>query len=135
MGDIVVQFGEVRFIGRHQRQIEFISEIDETRLGKLLILGAMALQFDIEPIAEYLHQLFDARARHLRLTLDQGFVDRPIGAAGQTDETVGMPAQIFDADMRLGRIWRIEIGAARQHHQIAIARLILGEERQARQFA
>ena len=52
MGGIVVGPREIGLVGGDQRQVKLVGEIDQRVLGELLILAAVALQFDIEPIAE-----------------------------------------------------------------------------------
>ena len=60
-------------------------------------------------------------ARHVRLALDQRLVDRPVRAAGQADEALAHGLEKVQAHMRFGRVRRVEIGAARKPHEVAIA--------------
>jgi hypothetical protein len=56
MGFVVVGGGEERLVGRDQRQPFVVSEINQRALGAALDVEAVALQFDIEPVAEQLRQ-------------------------------------------------------------------------------
>ena len=49
---VVGAVGEIRLVGRDQRDAFAVSEIDQHRLGHALVRRAVALQFDIEPVAE-----------------------------------------------------------------------------------
>ena len=44
--------GEVRLVGGDQRQTRIIGHVDEMGLNRALFIRVMALQFDIEPIAD-----------------------------------------------------------------------------------
>ena len=58
--------------------------------GGALFGKAVALQFDIEPVAENLRQLFDRRFRGLGLAVHEQTIDRPAWPAGQRDQTFRM---------------------------------------------
>ena len=60
---VVIRGREIRLIGRHQRQTFGIGELDQPGLGAPLLLNAMALQLDVEPITEQLCQTVTARGR------------------------------------------------------------------------
>ena len=44
--------GEIRFVGGDDRQVEVVSKIEQLRLDRPLLRQAVALQLDIEPVAE-----------------------------------------------------------------------------------
>ena len=52
MGLVIVGGGEMRLVGRHQRQALGVGQIDQAGFGAALLLDAVALQLDIEPVAE-----------------------------------------------------------------------------------
>ena len=47
-----VGVAEMHVVGRHERQVFGIGEIDQPVFGGALLRQAMALQFDIKPVAE-----------------------------------------------------------------------------------
>jgi hypothetical protein len=126
----IVGLREIGFIGGDERYSEFIGNIDEARLGAILGFKIVALQLDIEPVAEHSVKLGQPVAGKRRLSLHQGFVHRTRRASRQADQPLAVQFEQRPRHMRLGMVGRVEIGAARQFHQIGITRRILGEERQ-----
>src|SRR5437660_722586 len=49
---VVVGAGEIRLVGRNQRQALGVGEIDQARFDAALLVDAVTLQLDIEAIAE-----------------------------------------------------------------------------------
>ncbi len=52
VGFVIVRGGKIRLVGRDQRKALCIGEIDQRAFRPALLLDAMTLQFDIEPVAE-----------------------------------------------------------------------------------
>ena len=52
VGLIVLDGGEIGLVGRDQRNALVVGELDQRRFGLTLGGHAMALQFDVEPVAE-----------------------------------------------------------------------------------
>ena len=52
VGFVILGGGEMRLVGRHQRQALGIGEIDQPGFDAALLLDAVALQLDVEPVAE-----------------------------------------------------------------------------------
>ena len=50
----------------------------------------MALQLDVEPVAEHRLEAVETRLGERRLAVAQRAVDRTVGTAGQRDEALGM---------------------------------------------
>ena len=90
MGFVIVGGGEMRLVGRNQRQALGVGEIDQPGLGAALLLDAVALQFDIEPVAEQACQPVAARRRQRRMVGIDRQRDRPLRAAGQRDQILGV---------------------------------------------
>ena len=90
MGFVIVRGREIRLVGRDQRQSLGIGEIDQAGLGAAFLLDAVALQLDIEPVAEQARQPVAARRRERRLIGIDRQRDRPLGAAGQGDQVLGV---------------------------------------------
>ena len=92
----------------------------------------MALQFDIEPVAENLFQRFKPGAGDTRLPRAQRPVDRAGGAAGQRDQPVIGARQSAERDMRRVAGLGAQKRARAQLHQIGVARLGRGEQHNGR---
>ena len=121
-----------RFVGRDQRQAARISKIDQARFRRPLGRQAVALQFDIETVAEQALQLFAARERERVLSADERHVERPIRTAGERDQAIGLGIEPSELDMRPFLRRRLEKSARRQPHQAAIARFACGEQHDPR---
>ncbi len=67
MGFIVVGGGKIRLVGRDQRQPLVIGKIDQAAFGAPLLLDAVTLQFDIEPVPEQARQPVATGCRQRRL--------------------------------------------------------------------
>ena len=67
MGFVIVSGRKIRLVGRDQRQSLGIGEIDQAGLDAALLLDAVALQFDVEPVAEQARQPVAARRRKRRM--------------------------------------------------------------------
>ncbi len=72
MGFVVGDGGEIRLVGRDQRQVAAIGKIDQHRFGHALVGHAVALQFDIEPVAEQAGERVEPRACELALAGGDG---------------------------------------------------------------
>jgi hypothetical protein len=51
---VIVGAGEIRLVGRDQRQAHGIGQIDQRGFATAFALNAMTLQLDIKPVAEQL---------------------------------------------------------------------------------
>ena len=87
---VIVRGGEIRLVGRDQRKTFCIGKIDQRGFGPPLLLDAVALQFDIEPVAEQLRQPVAARRRQRGLVGIDGERDRTLRPAGQRDQAFGV---------------------------------------------
>ena len=95
--------GEIRLVGRDQRQAGAIGEIEELRLDRALALKPVALQLDIEPPVEQRRQRVERGARELRPAREAGAVERPRRAAGQRDEAFRVAGERGSGQMRRRR--------------------------------
>ena len=80
-----------RLICRDDREAFRVGEIEQPRLELLLFLQAVALQFDIEPVAEVRCEPRAARRRKLGLPAREREIERSAGAAGERDQPRGIP--------------------------------------------
>ncbi len=127
----IVGLREIGLVGGDDRQVEFVSEIEQLRLHRSLLRQTMALDLHIEPVAEDRLKRLDARAGKLGAAVNQRAVDRSFQSAGQRDQAFGARRQIGDGGNHLAGLACREIGVGREPHQIGIALRVLGEERDA----
>ena len=78
---VVGAVGEIRLVGGDQRNAFAVGEIDQHRLGHALVGRAVALQFDIEPVAEQAVQRVEPRGGEMAL------------AGGDRRDRAGRPAR------------------------------------------
>ena len=130
MGLEVLRAREERLVRRDQRQAAPIGEIQQLRLDGALLRETVALEFDIQPVAEQPLQRLEPRQGRVDARLAEQNVERAVGAAREGDQIGAVAGEIRQRDA--GRIaWRGgEIGARAQPHQIAIAGLGFGQQHQ-----
>ncbi len=87
----------------------------------MLLRLAVALQLDVKGIAEDALKLHQALAGELLLPMSEGRVDRPLGAAGQRNEALGVAGERRDLDVRRLRVSRPERGLGRELDEMRIA--------------
>ena len=123
MGFVIVRGGKIRLVGGDQRQPFGIGKIDQAGFGPPLLLDAVALQLDIEPVAEHRGQPVAARRRQRRVIGIDRQRDRTVRTAGQGDQVLGISFQPFELDM--GRLMdrRLQERPRIQPHQAAVAAL------------
>ena len=66
MGLVIVGGGKIRLVGRDQRKALGVGEIDQAGFDAALLVDAVALQFDVEPVAEQACQPVAARRGQAR---------------------------------------------------------------------
>ncbi len=92
--------GEIDVVGRDQGQVQRIGQLDKPALGPGLGLGqtaalaGMALQLDVKPVGIGPREAFQQRLRLGQLRALQQPPQRPLGAAGQADQPLGMALQL-----------------------------------------
>ena len=67
VGLVVLDGGKARLVGGHERNALGVGEIDERRFDGALVGKAVALQLDIEAVAESGEQRIHARGGQVRL--------------------------------------------------------------------
>ena len=123
VGLVIVIRCEIWLVGRDQRQSLGIGEIDQAGFGAALLVDAVALQFDIEAIAEQIRQPVATGRREGCVIGMQRQRDRAVGAAGQRDQILGIVFQPFELDMRGLMDRRFQKRPRVQPHQAAVAAL------------
>ncbi len=86
MGFVVVRRSEIDFVGRDDRQRARIGEFEQRWLGFDFVLQAVALDLDVETIAEDLLERLQPLHGQVLLVLAQGLVDGAVGTTGQRDQ-------------------------------------------------
>ena len=109
--------GEKRLVGRDQRNAALISEIDQARFRGALGRHAVALQFDIETVAEQALQFLAARQRQWILSADDRAIERAErhAVSGAGVGRIGRRAGSFGIDSEARpRALPLRVGDARQ---------------------
>ncbi len=124
----ITGLSEIGLIGGDERQAATIGKVQQLRLHVAFRTQIVALELDIQPVAVETLERCEARARLLRPALRQGAVQGAVGSAGQRDQLLGVGGERVERQMRLVALLDIEKGARGEPHQIAIARLGLGQQ-------
>ena len=127
---VVVGLGEVDLVGRNDRQRAAVGKLEQRRLRLDLVLEAMTLDLDVEPVAENSLQRLQALEGDLVLALAQRFADRPVGSARQRDQALAVRFEALDLDVRCLILARIEKCAGGELHEVLPAAVVAGEQRQ-----
>src|ERR1700674_2248924 len=97
---VILGLTEEGLIGRNQRKPFRISEVNEWGCAGALLRRAVALQFDIEPVAEQAHELAAARAGELELSRADRQIQATQGAAGKRNHAFGFTLEPSKVEMR-----------------------------------
>ena len=117
-------------VGRDQRQIVRVGEVDQRGLGRLLDRIAAAAELDIEPAREQGLQAFEHGSGGRLLALGGEPCQRALPASGQRDQAFGAAVERVERDVRKLLDRAVEMRRRDQRAQIAIAGLVLRVERQ-----
>ena len=86
MGGIIIRLGEVYLIGGNQWHFQFIGQFNQTRFSATLGFRAMALQLNVEAVAEGGFQPLGQAPCKRALPLQQGFIQGAIGTTRQANQ-------------------------------------------------
>src|SRR5690349_2061786 len=118
---LVIVIGcEIWLVGRDQRQALLIGEIDQRALDAALLLHAVALQLDIEAVAEQRGETFAARGRDRAVIVRKRPRDRPVRSARQRDEVLRLALEPVELDVWRLMYRRFQKRPRVQSHQAAI---------------
>jgi hypothetical protein len=124
----VVALGEERLVGRDQRDSVAVGIVDQLRLGGRLLPPHVALQFDVEPVAEQLAKPVEALVRVGVESVGEERVDSAFGAAGQADDA-GDGIAVEPGQLGGGlAVLALEISAADEAGEIGEALFARGHE-------
>ena len=123
--------GKERLVGRNQRHAATIGIVDEPGFGEGFLRPPVALQLDIEAVAEQLAQPVEP-SRGVRFeTVGEPGVDRPLGTTRQTNDAGKVVAVEPVEPSRGAAVLALQIGAADQPRQVAEAGLVSGHQHHA----
>ena len=128
---VVLAGREIRLVGGDQRDALGVGHVEQHRLGEAFALDAVALQLDVEPVAEQRRQRVAARGRQRAVAGNDGSVQRPARPAGERNEAVGLALEPGELDMRRLVRRAFEKGAGVEPHQAAVAGLARGQQHDA----
>ena len=135
MSLVVVAPAEEGLVRGDERQPVAVGKRDELRLDRPLLIEAVALDLDIEPIAEGVLQGREPRLGEVAPAAEpERGVERSRRPAGQRDETGGVRREERRGDARRVAERHVEIGPAREPHQVAVALLALRQEHEVRRL-
>ena len=121
---------ELHIVGGDQGQLAIDRQVDQRRLDLVLHLEAVADQLDVQTTGEKFPKAIEQALGAAAVAARQRTPDRPLGAAGQRDQTVAIGREQIELEFRGGAGLAIQVGAAQQLHQVAIAGLVLHQNRQ-----
>ena len=121
VGFVILPPGEERLVGGDERNAARVGKLDQRRLGHPFGRHTVTLQFDVEAVAEQPLQMFAARYQKRALSGPNRRVERPIGAAAERNQPVGLAGEPVKFEVRPFGRFGVEIGARAEPHQAAIA--------------
>ena len=132
---VVVAPAEEGLVRGDERQPVAVGKRDELRLDRPLLIEAVALDLDIEPIAEGIAQGREPRLGEVAPAAEpERGVERARRPAGEGDETGGVRGEERRGDARRVAERHVEIGPARKPHQVAVALFALRQQHEVRRL-
>ena len=122
---------EIGLVGGDDGKVEIVGKTEKRWLDAALLRQAVALQLDIEPVAENGVKRREPAASKLRIAVSEREVDHPFRSAGQRDQALGVGGKIGNRGDHLTALGSGEIGVGRELHQIGVAGSVLGKKRDA----
>ena len=120
--------GVVHVIGRQERKIELVGEVDQGRLDPAFLWQTMALELDVKASRKHVRQGPQVGLGGRTLVAGEQLVDGTGRPAGQGDQPFGAVSQFGIRDARYAAALRGEICPARQLEEIPVARLVLRQQ-------
>ncbi len=128
------RLGVIDVIGRDQRRVIGVGPFNQPALGQRLAGQSVALQFDIEAVAEHPLHLRQGFGGLGRLLLHEQRINRAVRPAGQQDQPLGLIHNLPPGHARLGHFARVQIGGGRQGAQVEPPLLVLGDQHDRRRL-
>ena len=101
-----------------------IGQFDQLRFHHRLVGQAMALQLDIETVAESLFEPFKPHFCQITLALGERAIQQAFRTATENNQTIRLCHQVFKLDMGSLTCTRLHIGARRQTDQLGITAIV-----------
>jgi hypothetical protein len=120
----------IGLVGGDDREGVAVGDVDQAGLDLPLLGERMALQLDIEPVAEQGGKPHRPRRRQLHLPARECDVERSGRPAGEHDQPLLRGLEHGELDVRRLARGRVEERARGQPHQVAVALLARGEQHQ-----
>ena len=120
--------GVKTFVGRDQRQVQAVGQVEERPFGLFLHRHAVAQDFHVGPSVIRICKARQQVARGVALALLQQSPDRPAGPAGQQDQAAVVLQQSVQRDRRLLAVVAVQIGDLQHLQQIAVAFRVLDQQ-------
>ena len=133
MGLVILSCGEKRLVGRHDRQVGLIGQIQKRCLGLAFGLHAVPLDLDVTAVRKRISQKFQPAAGQLAVAGKQRLPHRPGNTAGENNDAVGLFGKIRSGDVRPKPGLGIEEGSRAQLHEVLVAPLRAGKQNHLRQ--
>ena len=127
---VEVAFGEIGRVGRHQRQVARIGEVDQRLFRRFLDRVVAPGDLDVEPVAEQRPQPIGIGAGRVMPRLGQEPRQRTLARTGQRDQAVGMAFEVCQQHVRITFERTIQVRAADEMAEVVPAGLVLRIERQ-----
>ena len=121
----------VRVVGRHDGQVQFARDRDQTVVDDLFFRHAVAHDLDVEPVAEDIAELFRRFERRRTIVLEQGRRDEARHAAREHDQAGMMLREQIHVDARLVVV-ALEKAFGDQRGEILVAFFVGREQRDVR---
>ncbi len=128
MGFVKAGIGEIDIVGGNQRHIMAISQIQQPRFDPVFHRQAVALQLDIQPVAENRLQPQQHGLGRSGLTIGQQPPQRAGRAAGQADQPGIVLFQQVDRKLRHLMAFGLHEGMGQQSQQRIVTGLVLAQQ-------
>jgi len=125
---VEIAIGKIGVIGRDERQVMPIGQLDEAWLGPRLFRGPVAHQLDIKPVRKQSRQLCQDGFGGFCLTFRQKAASRTLRPTCQAQKSLTGLRQVRTSDHRLSRHFTCEIGSANELQKVAVARFVLRQQ-------
>ena len=134
MGFVIVRGREIGLIGRDNRKSPGIGKVDQRSLSAAFPFDAVALQLDIEPVAEQARKPVAPCRREGCMIGVERERDRAVRAAGQGNQVLGVALEPFEFDVRGLMDRRFEKCPRIEPHQAAVAALARRQQHNPRRL-
>ena len=121
---------EAHVVGRHHRRAGGAREVHGAAQVRLVVGTAAAADLEVEPVAEYFLQRFELGLRSVEVAAEQRAADAAV-RAGQHDQAGGARSQRLELHARRARALPLRVGIRHELHQVAVALLVLHQQRHA----